>query len=266
MNLRPIVSPTLREALSHTLLTATQTETLVKLAKKGDKDAETSLVVHNQRLIYKIAMHYFASGATGDAPIEDLMQEGLLGFYQAIAKFKNNKGSKFTTYASWWIRQRIRRYGIRGGMRISLSYRTTERRSIAIHSRERLTKKLGREPGIGEIMRDTHLSKEVVESIGIQIISTDQQEESCSGRPIEIIDTQADAVHVQVETKEDIAFLAEALDCLTRQERRVINSFYGIGAEPATMPVIAKRMKLNVSEVKNIKNRALLKMRMFAEL
>ena len=178
MNIRPIVSPALREALNHTLLTAAQTAEFVKLAKKGDKDAETALVVHNQRLIYKIAMHYFASGATGDAPIEDLMQEGLIGFYQAIAKFKNNKGSKFTTYASWWIRQRIRRYGIRGGMRISLSYRTTERRSVAIHSREKLTKKLGREPAVDEIMKDTHLGKNVVESIGIQIISTDQQAES----------------------------------------------------------------------------------------
>ena len=161
----------------HTLLTAAQTAELVQLAKKATR-IETPLVVHNQRLIYKIAMHYFASGATGDALIEDLMQEGLIGFYQAIAKFKNNKGSKFTNYASWWIRQRIRRYGIRGGMRISLSYRTTERRSVAIHSREKLTKKLGREPAVDEIMKDTHLGKDVVESIGIQIISTDQQEES----------------------------------------------------------------------------------------
>src|SRR6187399_2682735 len=86
-------------------------------------DAMTELLAHNEKLIYKIALHFFRAGVCGDNELVDLQQFGRMGFMKAVHKFDLDSGNRLSTYATWWIRQSISRFGIATGAKLGISFR-----------------------------------------------------------------------------------------------------------------------------------------------
>jgi RNA polymerase primary sigma factor len=162
--------------LNHDLLSEERTRDLLTQAKAGNRDAAGELIVHNERLIYSIAKRYYATGATGDSHLSDLMQEGRMGLLHAIKKFDLDRNIKFSTYCTFWIKQRIRRFGIHDGMKFSMAYSNAEKRAKAMYCRAQLTETLEREPTSAEICAASGVSGVVARSLDIRVISLDRTE------------------------------------------------------------------------------------------
>ena len=145
--------------LSHALLTRDEEKRLLALTRKGSKDAENRLVEMNQRLVYDWALRFYNVGGGGDQTLDDLVQWGNIGLLRAIRKYEPDKGVVLSTYASWWIRSSIRRFGVIRGIHFSVSYKFIERLHTVRLSREFNE---GKEE-ITQIAHRTNLNRQVVE-------------------------------------------------------------------------------------------------------
>src|SRR4051794_40436516 len=143
----------LREAGRHTLLTAAQEVSLAKRIERGDLDAKQAMIQANLRLVISIAKNYRNQGL----PFLDLIQEGTLGLIRAVEKFDWRRGYKFSTYATWWIRQAVARALADKARTIRMPVHIVERMQKLNRAERTLWTQLGREPTLEEIAEEANL-------------------------------------------------------------------------------------------------------------
>src|SRR6478736_4094655 len=143
----------LREAGRHALLTAAQEVELSKRIERGDLDAKQRMIQSNLRLVVSIAKNYRNQGL----PFLDLIQEGTLGLIRAVEKFDWRRGYKFSTYATWWIRQAVARALADKARTIRMPVHIVERMQKMSRAERHLWAQLGREPTLEEIADEANL-------------------------------------------------------------------------------------------------------------
>src|SRR3989441_404503 len=156
----------LREAGRHQLLTAAQEVELSKRIERGDPEAKQTMIQSNLRLVVSIAKNYRNQGL----PFLDLIQEGTLGLIRAVEKFDWRRGYKFSTYATWWIRQAVARALADKARTIRMPVHIVERLQKMNRAERNLWTQLGREPSLEEIARRLGLTRERVRQIEVEAL------------------------------------------------------------------------------------------------
>ncbi|MEK6678024.1 MAG: sigma-70 family RNA polymerase sigma factor [Nitrospirota bacterium] len=253
----------LKEIRKSPLLTFDEEQELEKRIVKGDEAARQKMIESNLRLVVNIGKRYINRGL----PFSDIIEEGNLGLMKAVEKFKYEKGFKFSTYASWWIRQSIERAIINQTRTIRLPVHIAESINSFMSVLGPLIQDLGREPSVEEVAEKMDVEVEEVRKIRQIIRKTysldrplgDKDENSLK----DIIEDTA--ILSPAKTTEGIKRREEIikwLELLKEMEREIILMRFGLdGSEPRTLEVIGKQFGITRERVRQIEATALSKLR-----
>jgi RNA polymerase primary sigma factor len=248
----------LQEVRRHPLLTREEEVELAKRIERGDLRAKEQLVNSNLRLVIANARKYQGN----DLPLLDLIQEGILGLIRAAEKFDYRKGFKFSTYATFWIRESIQRAIANRARTIRIPVHIGQReRKIGRVARE-LAARLGREPTDEEIaqaaemdvkdVRETHEAARVVASLDRPV----GDEDATTLGALLPSSERGPEEEVDIVLREDA--LHRALDRLPEPEREVVKLRYGVGGdEPTPLVETGRRLGLSQDAVRKLERRAL---------
>jgi RNA polymerase primary sigma factor len=257
----------LREIGKVPLLTADQEVYLAKRIERGDMRAKTQMIEANLRLVVSIAKSYLGRGLS----FLDLIQEGSLGLIRAVEKFDYRKGYKFSTYATWWIRQAVTRAIADKARTIRIPVHMVEKLNKVVHIERQLVQRLGREPNPEEIAEELEMTTDEVRDIlrMAQLpVSLEkpigEEEESSLGDfvPDESAESPYDTATVQLR-REDIQ---RALDALPERERAVIALRFGLtGEQPRTLEEVGRAFGVTRERIRQIENNTLKKLESLPE-
>ena len=249
----------LNEAGRYPLLTAAQEVELAKRIEDGDKSAKDLLVNSNLRLVVSIAKRYRGHGV----PFLDLIQDGVIGLNRAVEKFDYRKGFKFSTYATWWIRQACQRSVANQSATIRVPVHVQERQQKLNRARQRLEVSLGRQPTIEELAKATGLKlHHVQEALDAVEASVSLNQAVGSDGDGELGDLFADRTAADPVEEADESFQRErvrsALSGLPERERRVLELRFGFdGQESLTLEEIGRVLELTRERVRQLEKSAL---------
>lgn len=252
----------LRDIGKARLLRAQEEVDLAKRIERGDLDAKQRMVECNLRLVVSIAKAYRNQGL----PFLDLIQEGTIGLVRAAEKFDYRQGFKFSTYATWWIRQAMARALADKGRTIRIPVHVVDKLNRIGRVERRLVTALGREPTPEEVAELTGIDPEEIASIGHAAqapISLDKPVGDDEGREFGqfIADEQTRSPYDLAVENITRAALTKALDNLGYRERRVLELRYGLGSEhPRTLDEIARTFNIRRERVRQIETRSLEKL------
>jgi RNA polymerase primary sigma factor len=252
----------LREIGKVSLLTADQEVSLAKRIERGDMSAKTQMTEANLRLVVSIAKGYLGRGLS----FLDLIQEGSLGLIRAVEKFDYRKGYKFSTYATWWIRQAVTRAIADKARTIRIPVHMVEKLNKVVHIERQLVQRLGREPNPEEIAEELEMTPEEVREIlrMAQLpVSLEkpigEEEDSALGDFVqdEAAESPFDTAQLSLR-REDIE---SALGALPERERQVIELRFGLyGGPPRTLEEVGRAFGVTRERIRQIENNTLKKL------
>jgi RNA polymerase primary sigma factor len=249
----------LREIGKVPLLTADQEVYLAKRIERGDMSAKTQMIEANLRLVVSIAKSYLGRGLS----FLDLIQEGSLGLIRAVEKFDYRKGYKFSTYATWWIRQAVTRAIADKARTIRIPVHMVEKLNKVVHIERQLIQRLGREPRPDEIATELEMTTEEVREIlrMAQLpVSLEkpigEEEESELGDFVQ--DEQAESPFDTASLSLRREDIKRALDSLPDRERKVIELRFGLlGDQPCTLEEVGRAFGVTRERIRQIENNTL---------
>ena len=256
----------LREIGKVELLTADQEVTLAKRIERGDMSAKTAMTEANLRLVVSIAKSYLGRGLS----FLDLIQEGSLGLIRAVEKFDYRKGYKFSTYATWWIRQAVTRAIADKARTIRIPVHMVEKLNKVVHIERQLVQRLGREPRPDEIGAELEMSTDEVREIlrmsqlPVSLEKPIGEEESELGDfvPDDMAESPFDTATLSLR-REDVQ---RALDSLPERERLVIELRFGLaGEQPYTLEEVGQAFGVTRERIRQIENNTLKKLETLPE-
>jgi RNA polymerase primary sigma factor len=251
----------------HKLLTASDEVTLAKRIERGDPVAKRRMIESNLRLVVSIAKGYRGLGV----PFLDLIQEGTLGLNRAVEKFDWRRGFKFSTYATWWIRQSVQRAVANHARTIRVPVHVVERQQKLSRAARRLEVELGREATKLELAEATGLPiQHVEEALGAAHASVSLNQTVGADDEGELGDLFADreAADPFEEAEESLRRqgVRRALDALPERERRILELRFGFEGEPWTLEAIGHELDLTRERVRQLEGQALSRLAALREL
>jgi RNA polymerase primary sigma factor len=240
------------------LLTAADERALAKRVERGDQAAKRQMIESNLRLVVAIAKGYRGLGV----PFLDLIQEGTFGLTRAVEKFDWRRGYKFSTYATWWIRQAISRAITRDGRTIRLPSQVVERRQKLARTARRLEVELRREATVEELAAATGLSLEHVnEALGAAHVSASLDQPVGSEDATELGDLLADLSAAdpfsQAAESLESETLRGAVGALPERERHILERRFGLAGEPQTLDSVARELRVTRERIRQLEVQAL---------
>jgi len=253
----------LREIGGIPLLTREEEVELARRSRAGDENAKQRLIESNLRLVVQIARRYLNRGL----PLPDLIEEGNLGLLRAVEKFEPERGNRFSTYGTWWIRQAVVRALANQARTIRLPVHIGLLLGRYDREQKRLTQELGRTPTTEELAKALHTTEDEIhelEEVRQQPVSLEtpigHEEE---GRLADVVaDPSADPSIVLTNFFRARADLVSVLDDLAANERTVLRRRFGLeGEPPETLETIGRRLSLTRERVRQIEGAGLRKLR-----
>jgi RNA polymerase primary sigma factor len=249
----------LNEAGRWPLLTAAEEVELAKRIERGDKDAKDRMINSNLRLVVSIAKKYQGHGL----PLLDLIQEGIIGLIRAVEKFDHRRGFKFSTYATWWIRQAVQRGVGNKARTIRVPVHVLDReRKLARVERE-LATKLGREPTDDEVFAEAGVTENELRQVreaARAVTSLDKpiggNGDGALGDLLAVADETRPEDEIVLSLQEEV--LRRAVARLPEEQRRVVELRFGFDdAEPMTLVQTGRELGLTPERVRGIELDAL---------
>lgn len=253
----------LRQIAQYPLITPAQEIKLAARIKRGDKKATAEMIRANLRLVVKIARDYANLGL----PLLDLISEGNIGLMKAVDRFDPQKGGKLSTYASWWIKQSIKRALANQGKTIRLPVHLVDKIAKVRRVSSQMTEELGREPTDEELAEEIGMLATKItalKSAAIRPTSLDQpigDDDSTEFGEI-VGDEAADDPFETLRDKDLRAEVGELMDVLDDRERRIINQRFGLdGQKPLTLEEVGEKFGVTRERIRQLQNIALNKLR-----
>ena len=249
----------LNEAGRWPLLTAEEEVELAKRIERGDKEAKERMINSNLRLVVSIAKRYQGHGLS----LLDLIQEGIIGLIRAVEKFDWRRGFKFSTYATWWIRQAVQRGVANKSRTIRIPVHIAEREQRIARAERTLAPKLGRQPTEEEVAKHARLPLKQVQDVrkaARAVTSLDRpigsENEAALGDLFASEEAQPEE-ELDVSLEQDV--LRRAVAQLPEREREVVKLRYGLNGDrdPASLETIGRQLGLTRERVRQIEANAL---------
>jgi len=257
----------LKEIRKTPLLTFDQEQELAKKIEKGDQDARAKMIESNLRLVVAIGKKYINRGLQ----FSDIIEEGNLGLIRAVEKFQYERGFKFSTYASWWIKQSIERAIVNQTRTIRLPVHIAEIVNSYMRATRQLTQSLGRDPQIEEVAKKMKVTVDKVRSISqvvretysLDMLIGDQEEDTLKDILQDNNALSPASVSDDIRRREHID---DWLQQLSVSEKKVVEMRFGlVDGEPKTLDSIGKEFGITRERVRQIETQALNKLRVITK-